>query len=331
MTKTSKSLCDLVCRNCNAISSMAIGGGQDYKRFPTGNRCPVRRWADAEPKTGGNLRFPAGWKMTKIAILGFGRMGQEITKKALESGIDVVAAIDRVGHPDMENDLGTACGLGVVGVRLAPTENLDYLLTEIKPDVAIDFSSPDACMANSKIVLKHGICMVIGTTGFTQMQMEDLKKRINKSGAGAVISPNMSVGVNVFWSLVRNAARSLKDYDIEITETHHTQKKDAPSGTALKAAEFIAQELGRNLDEVAVYGRCGAASRKKGEIGIHSIRLGSVVGDHTVYFGNENESIEITHRAQSRDAFADGAIKAAHFIKGKKGVYDMSDVLGLGR
>ena len=141
----------------------------------------------------------------------------------------------------------------------------------------------------------------------------------------------MSIGVNVFWKLIREATGLLdgKDYDIEIIEMHHRFKKDAPSGTALRAADVISEELGKNLNDLAVYGRKGISERSKKEIGIHAVRAGDIVGEHTVLFGNLGERIEITHRAHSRLAFANGALEAVKFVHRKKGIYDMGDVLGL--
>ncbi len=265
----------------------------------------------------------------KIAMLGMGRMGREIVRNATEEGMEVVAAIDKDDSPAVGEDAGTLAGIRALGVNVTGSGNLAEILEESKPDVVIDFSSPTACLENSAVVCAKRINMIIGTTGFSDGELRELKKNIESSGIGAVISPNMSVGVNVFWDLVRNATGLLKGYDIEITEAHHRFKKDAPSGTAKKTAEIIAEELGESLSDSVVYGRKGIKERQAGEIGIHAIRAGDIVGEHTVMFSTLGERLEIIHRAHSRRAFSSGVGMAVKFIHGKKGIYGMDDVLGL--
>ncbi len=266
---------------------------------------------------------------TKIAMLGMGRMGREIVRNAAAEGMQVVAAIDSDDSPAVGQDAGALAGIPALGVTVAGAGNLMDILDRAKPDVVVDFSGPGACVKNSAIVCENKIDMVIGTTGLSDEQTGELKKNIEGAGIGAVISPNMSVGVNVFWEMVRNATGLLKDYDIEITEAHHRFKKDAPSGTAKKTAEVIADELNEKLSDSAVYGREGIKERQPGEIGIHAIRAGDIVGEHTVLFGTLGERVEITHRAHSRGAFSSGVIRAVQFISGKKGIFSMADVLGL--
>jgi 4-hydroxy-tetrahydrodipicolinate reductase len=169
-----------------------------------------------------------------------------------------------------------------------------------------------------------GVNLVVGTTGFSADQMDQMKKAIDGQVV-AVISPNFSIGVNVFWKLLAVAANALKEYDIEVIEAHHNQKKDAPSGTALAAIDVLKNALG--ITEV-VHGRKGVALRGK-EIGVHAVRAGDIVGDHTVLFAGPGERIEIKHQAHSRTAFASGAVRAARWVaKAAPGVYSMSDVLG---
>ena len=172
--------------------------------------------------------------------------------------------------------------------------------------------------------------MVIGTTGFSAAQLEELKSLARQ--VPCVCSPNMSVGVNLIYKVIGEMARTLgEEYDIEVIEAHHRLKKDAPSGTALKIAEVLAQAVNRDLDQVGVYARRGlVGERKKQEIGIQTIRAGDIVGDHTVLFGGMGERIEVTHRASSRDTFARGALRAARWVvKQSPGIYDMMDVLNL--
>jgi len=197
-------------------------------------------------------------------------------------------------------------------------------------DVVIDFTAPEATLSNLEICKENKKAIVIGTTGFNTEQKNKIAKASNL--IPIVFSPNMSVGVNLLFNLVKRTAEVFGDeYDIEITEAHHKFKKDAPSGTALKIAEIIANTLGRDLEKNAVYGRKGiVGERRRGEIGIHSIRAGDIVGDHTILFSTPGERIEITHRAHTRETFARGAVKAAKFVTSKKnGLFDMADVLGI--
>lgn len=265
----------------------------------------------------------------KAGIIGFGRMGKNIAKRLFAEKIELVCVFDLPSHPDQDKDIGSIIGVEPINVKLSSVENLRQVIQKSKPDVMIDFSLADACVNNTKIIAENKINLVIGTTGFKEYQLKDVKASISKNSVGAVISPNMSIGVNVFWKLVSDAAGLLKDYDIEIVEAHHIFKKDAPSGTALKTAELVSSARNKRVDDCAVYGRHGLKERKEGEIGIHSIRAGDIIGDHTVLFATQGERIEITHRAHSRDAFVNGVIKAVTFVNGRIGIYDMGDVLKL--
>ncbi len=267
--------------------------------------------------------------MTKIAMLGVGRMGREIIKKAVEEGLDVVAAVDSPENPIIGKDAGIVSGIDALDVKVSSAAELENTLEKTKPEVVVDFTNAEACFWNFKLICKKGINMVVGTTGFSDKQLNEMRKEAVKRNIGILISPNMSVGVNVFWDLVKEATKKLRDYDIEIIEQHHRFKKDSPSGTALRTAEIIAGEMEKNLKDIAVYGRKGAREREKGEIGIHAIRAGDIVGEHIVIYSTLGERIEITHKAHSRTAFVNGVIKAIGFIKGKKGVYGMNDVLGI--
>ncbi len=267
--------------------------------------------------------------MTKVAVIGIGRMGKGIIWEAVSEGLDVVAAVDSPNNPLSGKDAGIVSGVEELGVKVSSAQDLEGILDKAKPDVVIDFTNAEACFRNFKSVCSKGINLVVGTTGFTDVQLEEMKKEANRSGVGAVISPNMSVGVNVFWEIVKEATPLLEGYDIEIIEKHHRFKKDSPSGTALKTAEVIADARGQNLSDMAIFGRKGVSERKPEEIGIHAVRSGDIVGDHTVLYGTLGERIEITHIAHSRTAFIKGVIKAIKYIKGKKGVYGMNDVLGL--
>ena len=267
--------------------------------------------------------------MIKIAIIGFGRMGKEILRECLEEKLKVVAVVDAPESPCIGKDAGIVAGLDALGIPVTSAEDLSKTLDKTAPDVAIDFTSPQATLKNSGILASKGISMVIGTTGLSEKDISEIKETVKKKNVGAVLSPNMSIGVNVFWKLVEKAAGLLPDYDIEIVEKHHRFKKDAPSGTALKTAQVIEDALKRSLSEDAVYGRKGLSERKKHEIGIHAIRAGDIVGEHTVLFGTLGERLEITHTAHSRATLSKGAVAAARYVHGKKGFYGMKDVLRL--
>ena len=195
-------------------------------------------------------------------------------------------------------------------------------------DVYVDLTSATAAERNLLKVRRNGLNYVIGTTGISQGSMDSFASNIKEDGSSAVVTPNFSVGVNVFWKGCEELARSLPGYEVEIIEIHHDQKKDAPSGTAKKAAEVISEQTG--IDKI-VYGREGMVGARGKEIGVHSLRLGDVVGEHTVIFAGNHERIELTHRAQSREAFAEGCILAIRWVAGRNDgtVHPMSEVLGL--
>jgi 4-hydroxy-tetrahydrodipicolinate reductase len=263
--------------------------------------------------------------MIRIAVNGaLGRMGKRIVALASQDKeLEIKCAIEKPLHPGMGGDVGQAAGLGTINVPVKSG------LTE-KIDVLIDFSSPDATRKRLREALDFKCGMVIGTTGLSDEDMQAIQKA--SESIAIVQAPNMSVGVNLIFSLAGTLAKTLgEEYDIEIVETHHRHKKDAPSGTALKIAEIIADAVGTELSKAAVYGRQGAVGeRKKGEIGIHAKRSGDIVGVHTISFGAMGEEIELTHRATSRDTFALGALRAAKFAASKDaGLYSMQDVLGL--
>jgi 4-hydroxy-tetrahydrodipicolinate reductase len=238
----------------------------------------------------------------------------------------LTAAIDRPDSTLVGADAGELAGIGRIGVPLSG--DLSRVVDEF--DVLIDFTHPTVTLQNLTQCRQTGKAMVIGTTGLTA----DQKLLLIEAGKQIpiVFAANFSVGVNLCLKLLDTAARVLGDeVDIEIIEAHHRHKVDAPSGTALRMGEVIAQALGRDLDEVAVYGREGqTGARDRRTIGFATVRAGDVVGDHTVLFAGEGERIEITHKASSRMTFAKGAVRAALWLQGKEpGLYDMQDVLGL--
>jgi len=266
--------------------------------------------------------------MVKIAVAGArGRMGGRIAALSREyEGLVLAGAFEQKGHPDAGKDIGTLLGLGSLNIALA--DSIEKAIE--KADLVIEFTTPAATLAHLKVCAEKGKSMVIGTTGLKKDEAEEVRRLA--SGIPVVMASNMSLGVNLLLKVLKDVARVLgDDYDVEITEAHHRHKKDAPSGTAIKMAEAVAQGLQRNLEEVCVYSRKGlVGERTKKEIGMQVIRAGDIVGEHTVLFGGLGERIEITHRASSRDTFARGALKAALWLEGKApGLYDMQDVLGL--
>ena len=257
-----------------------------------------------------------------------GRMGSRIlTLAAQDSDFQIAAALEAEGHPDLGKDIGELLGLGKKGVLLSATAN-----SALKhSDLLIEFTTPPATMTHLKECVAAGKPIVIGTTGLSEKEVGELQAASKK--IAVLLSPNMSVGVNLLFELVQDAARKLgPSYEVEIIETHHHGKKDSPSGTAKRLAELIAEARRLSLERVAVYGRKGLAeSRPPSQIGIHAIRAGDVVGDHTVIFATEGERLEFTHRASSRDTFGRGALRAARFLVGKKpGLYSLQDVLRSG-
>lgn len=266
--------------------------------------------------------------MLRIAITGAaGRMGKTLIEACQQAeGCTVNAAIERPGISLIGADAGELAGVGTLNVKLV--DNVASVVNDF--DTLIDFTSIESTLNNLEICKTNGKHIIIGTTGFDDAQKQIIKDAAEKTAV--VFAPNMSVGVNLSLKLLQMAASVLnEDYDIEIIEAHHRHKVDAPSGTALRMGEVIADTLGRDLNECAVYGREGhTGARQPDTIGFETIRAGDIVGEHTVMFATDGERVEITHKASSRMTFAKGAVRAAKWLQEKdKGLYDMQDVLGL--
>ena len=266
--------------------------------------------------------------MIKVIVTGAtGKMGSRIASAVLEApDLKLAGATERKGHPAFGKDLGDLLGRGKAGVLL--TDNLEAVIAGAH--VVVDFTQPEATLAHMRVAQAHRVAMVVGTTGFTSEQSRTLREYARE--IPCVFSPNMSVGVNVLFSILPAVAKTLGEaYDMEIVEMHHRMKQDAPSGTALRLGQILAEARGRDLETSGVFSRHGAVGpRKAGEIGIQALRGGDVVGEHTVIFAGPGERLEITHRAHSRDTFAQGALRAARWVVGRDpGVYDMLHVLGL--
>lgn len=266
--------------------------------------------------------------MQRIAVMGAaGRMGKTLIEAVqLVDGASLSAAIDRADSSLVGADVGELVAQGKIGVNLAG--DLHAVLDQF--DVLIDFTHPSVTLKNLEICRQAGKSMVIGTTGFSPEE----KQLLAEAGKQIpiVFAANFSVGVNLCLKLLDTAARVLgDDVDIEIIEAHHRHKVDAPSGTALRMGEVVANALGRDLQKVAVYGREGqTGARERETIGFATVRAGDVVGDHTVLFAADGERVEITHKASSRMTFAKGAVRAALWLQDRQpGLYDMQDVLGL--
>jgi len=266
--------------------------------------------------------------MIKIAVCGAaGRMGQRIIVAVKEAeGVELSGALERPGHPLVGQDAGLLAGAGELDVKIS--DDINAVVSGC--DVFIDFTTPKVSLKNLEVCALHRKAIVIGSTGFNAEEKAlaaELAKEIP-----VILAPNMSVGVNVCFKILKDIAATLgDDFDVEIVESHHRMKKDSPSGTAVRMGEVVAEALGRDYDKVANFHREGiCGERTKDEIGMQTIRGGDIVGEHTVYFIGMGERIELTHRAHTRDMFSRGSVRAAKWVAGKQpGIYDMQDVLGL--
>jgi len=263
--------------------------------------------------------------MTNVTILGAaGRMGQTLIHCAKSfPDIRIAGSVESDDCPLIGKDAGLAAGTEKIGVKLTSDIRESVQIS----DVSIDFSSPSATEQHALLAAELGKPMVIGTTGLNQKETAS----VNKAALTIPIvwAPNMSMGINLLFALVEKAAAMLSDYNIEIIETHHRHKKDAPSGTALRFAEVAASARGLKPEDIITHGRKGkVGERPDAQIGIHAIRAGDIVGEHTVLFATKGERVELTHRASSRECFAMGALKAAEWVHSQKpGLYTMHDVL----
>lgn len=266
--------------------------------------------------------------MSNIAITGAaGRMGRTLIEAcSLNSDVTLTVAIEHPTSSMVGSDAGELAGIGTNNVMIV--DDIQQVLSAF--DVLIDFSCVEATLANIEACRAARKRIVVGTTGFTEKQKAQIKQA--SDDIAVVFAPNMSVGVNLVFKLLAMAAEVMGDnVDIEVIEAHHRHKVDAPSGTALRMGEVVAETLGRDLKTCAVYGREGrTGERERNTIGFETIRAGDIVGEHTVLFADIGERVEITHKASSRMTFAKGAVRAAHWLmQQEKGLFDMQDVLGL--
>ncbi len=261
----------------------------------------------------------------KLIVVGAaGRMGKRILSLAIDGGgFDIIAAIERKGHPDIGKDAGLVAAAGAMNIKLDS-------VYPAGADVAVDFSTPQGAERTVAYCLENGVALVLGTTGLGDEQKVKIKAASAK--IAVIYGTNMSVGMNVLFALAGKVAAMLgEEYDVEIVEQHHRFKKDAPSGSALTLAENICAATGRDFPGCLVHGRGGKdALRQKGDIGIHAVRAGDITGEHEVVFSTLGETVALNHTAHSRDTFARGALRAAEWLVDKKpGLYSMADVLGL--
>ena len=264
--------------------------------------------------------------MIKVVLCGgCGRMASKVAQLIYQDDkLKLTGIVESPTHPDIGKDWGATTGQGKTGIMVV--DNLESIIQDA--DQIVEFTNPKVSLQHLEIAAKYKKTMIIGTTGFSGEEIEKMKSL--SQNIPFLFSPNMSLGVNLLFKLAAETAIALSDdYDIEIVEAHHRFKKDAPSGTAKKLAQEIAKAKGLNLDKAAIYGREGIiGERKRGEIGIHSIRSGDITGEHTVMFTALGERLELTHKAHSRDTFAYGTIQAIKFMEGKPaGFYEMKDVL----
>lgn len=265
--------------------------------------------------------------MIHVIITGAaGRMGGRLISLVHDSqNLTLHGAIESRGHPSVGKDAGEVAGCGQLGITIG-----DHLAATIPKPVVVDFTTPSATLNHVRSAAQQQWPMVIGTTGFSPEELDVLRQLTQT--IPCVLAPNMSVGINVLLQMIGDMAQALGDqYDIEVIEAHHHKKKDAPSGTALKIAEVLANAMGWNLQDVAAYARHGMiGERPSREIGLQTVRAGDIVGDHTIIFGGLGERVEITHRAHNRDPFARGALRAAEWVVDQSpGLYNMAHVLGL--
>lgn len=262
----------------------------------------------------------------KIAIAGAdGRMGRVLVEAVCSHPDTVLSgALEHNASEALGLDAGYACGLKT---GIAISSDLDAVLRQ--SDVLIDFTRPEPTLHHLQKCVEHGVSIIIGTTGFDEAGKARIQAAAEQTGI--VFAANFSVGVNLTFHILDTVARVLNEgYDIEIIEGHHRHKVDAPSGTALRMGEVIAEALGRDLKTCAVYGREGhTGPRDPSTIGFATVRAGDIVGDHTALFATDGERVEITHKASSRMTFASGAVRAAVWLGKRRGLFDMQDVLGL--
>lgn len=267
----------------------------------------------------------------KVALIGLGRMGQVVARNLLKVPfIKLVLAVSSQGGNKAGRDLGEILDLPPMGLVVRGCNELAHALIETRPEIVIDFTTPEAALRNLKIAAKSGAHLIVGTTGFNNFQSEALRSLANHYKVSLVMAPNLSTGINVLMDAAKKLASVLQGFDVEIIEEHHRYKKDAPSGTAIRLAQTVAEGMGISLEKGLIFGRHGNRGRSTKEIAIHAIRGGGTVGVHKVVFVSDNERLEIKHESINRNAFTDCLIRVIEYVHlHPPGFYTVEEVLGL--
>lgn len=268
--------------------------------------------------------------MISVGLIGLGRTGAEVAKGIIKHPkLSLVMVVCSPKSPKIGHDVGEILGIRSQGVLIQGSTQLETEIRRAQPDVIIDFSSPEACLNNLPVVVQQRKPMIIGTTGFTEEQVQYFSHLASRYRTSIVYAPNLSLGINVLMALIKRAAEVLGDWDIEIIETHHRHKKDAPSGTALKIGQVLSERLGVSSDNIT-FGHERMGQRPSDRIAIHAVRGGGVVGIHQVLFISENEKLEIKHESLNRMAFVDCLTRVIHYVVTHRAdFYTVEDILGL--
>ncbi len=267
----------------------------------------------------------------RVALIGLGRMGQAVARNLLQVPfLRLVLAVSSQGGAKTGKDLGEILNLPPSGLVVRGCNELAHSLIETRPEIVIDFTTPESALRNLKIAAKSGAHLIVGTTGFTRFQTETLRSLAQYHKVSLVMAPNLSIGINILMDAANKLARVLPGFDVEIVEEHHRYKKDAPSGTAIRLAQSVAEGMGINLEKGLVFGRHGNKSRNNREIAIHALRGGGTVGVHKIVFVSDNERIEIKHKSLNRSAFTDCLLKVIEYVHAHApGIYTVEEILGL--
>ncbi|NQS75565.1 MAG: 4-hydroxy-tetrahydrodipicolinate reductase [Peptococcaceae bacterium] len=270
-------------------------------------------------------------KKIRVALFGFGRMSQAVARYLLkDTSVKLVLVASRSNGERIGRDIGDILEIPTTGLTVKGYDQLAQLMVTTRPNIVIDFTNPEAGLTNLKTAAKYGAHLIVGTTGYTKFQTEALRSIANMYEVSLVMAPNLSIGINMLMDSAKKMAHVLSGFDIEIIEEHHRHKKDAPSGTAIRLAKLIAENVGINPDKELIFGRQGNKTAKGREIAIHAIRGGGTIGVHKIVFISDNERLEIKHESLNRNAFTDclrQVIEYVHFHP--PGIYTVEEILGL--
>lgn len=267
----------------------------------------------------------------KVGLIGIGRMGKTAARNLLKNSfVKLVLVVARPDGGKAGKDLGEILDLPPAGIIVRGCDELAQSLILTRPEIVIDFTTPESSLQNLKIAAKSGSHLIVGTTGFTKFQAEALRSIAKMYNVSLVMAPNLTIGINILMNTAKKIATILSGFDVEVIEEHHRYKKDAPSGTAIRLARTVAEGMGINPDKGLLYGRHGAKSVKGNEITIHAVRGGGTIGVHKIVFISDNERIEIKHESLNRNAFTDCLIRIIKFVYvNPTGFYTVEEILGL--